>query len=214
MGGRAPGAPPPRSANASIWIQSILANVDLHWNWLSSQLFPIYFHLKLYSNVNGANFVYYGKTRPIILALLAKSKNKTKAGADPEFPWGGGTTYYSAKFSPKLHGNEEIWVERGEHVSKILLGRIATGKNISIRYREKHNYGKNPFCSHIYFIRTRQNSITMWFALEPEKSLAIITTIQTKQFSEALKDMSTICCSSMFWELIKLEVMLRWYIRY
>ena len=38
-----------------------------------------------------------------------------KRGADPGFPWGGantkGVTYYSAKFSWKLHGNEENLTE-------------------------------------------------------------------------------------------------------
>ena len=35
-----------------------MTNVYLHLSWFSSQLFPIYFHWKLYKIANIANFVY------------------------------------------------------------------------------------------------------------------------------------------------------------
>ena len=50
----------------SIWIQNILVNVNLHWTWFISQLFPIYIHYKLYKSAYVVKFVFYEKTRFII----------------------------------------------------------------------------------------------------------------------------------------------------
>ena len=54
-------------------------------------------------------------------------KTNTSSVADPGFPrggganptrWGGAQTYYLAKFSQKLHENEEILSQRGAHIPR------------------------------------------------------------------------------------------------
>ena len=43
--------------------------MNLLWNSLSSQEFPIYLHEKLYKNANVVNFVYYGELELDMLHL-------------------------------------------------------------------------------------------------------------------------------------------------
>ena len=52
----------------SIWIHSKMTNVNFHWNWFRSQLFPICFHYmyKLYKYANFAYIVYDGKTLSVV----------------------------------------------------------------------------------------------------------------------------------------------------